>query len=379
MPTTAGELLVARASREDLGQKTVHQFGGGEGARVVARQVEQLDDIEGDDPARCRDESKQRVYLVPVEPSGLRRAGRRHHARIEAIHVDRHVHVFAQESGGALHPGPGPGGILRSRPLGGDLVREEDTLLFEARHLRRVEASDADLHDRAALPHASHHAGMVVGGAAVRLARVRVGVDLEHGESRHSRRRSSDRPHGHGMLAAQHDRQLAIIQDLSDPVLDGVGQRVGRPVDLHRRERRDPVVVRLRRRFDIPHFHVVGGGDEGRGPTAGTLHPAARRIVGDGQDAGGGPLGITVLGREIEEERVGACSTGAARLGARLRFGVSHASNLRRTPVAVTGCERQMPDAEEPRPPARALLESPIGAACLGRSSRCRAADPAVT
>ena len=221
-------------------------------------------------------------------------------------------------------------------------MREEDAFLVEALHLRGVEASDADLHDRAALPHASHHAGMVVGGAAVRLARVRVGVDLENGESRHSRRGGSNGPHGHGVLAAQHDRQLPAIQDPSDSALDGIGQRVGRPVDLHRRERRDPVAVRLRRRFDVPHFHVVGGGDEGRGPSAGTLHPAARRIIGDGQDAGGGTLGITVLGREIEEERVGTCSTGAARLGARRRFGVSHASNLHRTPVAVTGCERQM-------------------------------------
>jgi hypothetical protein len=64
--------------------------------------------------------------------------------------------------------------------------------------------------------------------------------------------------------------------------------------------------------------------------------------IGDGQDAGGGPLGITILGREIEKERVGARSTGAARLGARLRFGIFHASNLHRTPVAVTGCGLQM-------------------------------------
>ena len=247
--------------------------------------------------------------LVPGQPSRLRRAGRRHDRRIQAIDVDRQVDRLGQ----AVHHALDPVRILAH----GDVV--EDGRIQGPGGVRfvRGHAADADLRQPGVVQAPAHRAGVIVGGAHVGVAQIGVRVDLQHRQSRIPGRSRGDERRRDRVLAAKRHEELVVREDLAGQPLNLLHDRrqlAERKLHLGQREQADRVDVHAE--FLVPEFHVRGrlenlvravarAGDVGGGAIE--RHREDHRL-GIGEGAGDGHRAAEGQGRTVvvfERKRLG--------------------------------------------------------------------------
>ena len=185
---------------------------------AIGRVRQQLDDVETDDLRAGSPPPEQPVDLIPVEATGLRGPGRRHHRRVEAVEVDRDVDLVPEERDDV-----DPSNLLDVRAR--DLVGPEDALrsspAISRPSTRECPTWTIGHHSRArAITQA-----WLKRRSVVLLAGVGVGVDLEHRQpSGGSRAAARMAPIATECSPPRTTGQLAASQRPADRVVDEVGQ-----------------------------------------------------------------------------------------------------------------------------------------------------------
>ena len=94
----------------------------------------------------------------------------------------------------------------------------------------------------------------------VRVAQVRVCVDLQDGEARVLPRRRRDERRGNGMFSPEREQEFVAADDLVGDALDFVEQRLDLAErQFHLRQREDADTVHVDAEFFVPQLHVRRG------------------------------------------------------------------------------------------------------------------------
>ncbi len=131
---------------------------------------------------------------------------------------------------------------------------------------------------------ASHDAGMAPGRAFVRVAKIRMGVNLQNGKIiSQAIKKSADNGGRHGVLSPETYREFAVVNDTADSLaydLHGRGALL-----LPKRQRFQRGDAEILHRFAIEFFVIeldrLGRLDHGRRAAPGALAVTGRRFVGN--------------------------------------------------------------------------------------------------
>jgi hypothetical protein len=214
-----GDRAGGTAGSEAQSDQPIHETRRQEIGSDVARQRRELDDVEPHDAPVLGHRAQQIDELVPVETPGFGGSGGGHHRRIQSVDVDRDVHLVRQRVEERR-----PISAQRA-PLTGAPHRPGMTL--EVLRFLLGERPDSHRGRRGHLAHAAHRAGVAVGRPQVRVSHVGVSVDLEHRQPGVTACRRAHGTHREAVLAAQHHRELAALQDPLDRPLDASHHRLG--------------------------------------------------------------------------------------------------------------------------------------------------------